>query len=87
MLFYFIWCGCVVFFLILKEGKIILFLFEFFEEVIEYEGIEDVEELFGGDYVVWIEFLLFMVVIEGLVKKFEFEVFEFDIVWVFNEEI
>lgn len=61
-------------------------LSDLLEEAIEHEGTEDVEELPGGDYVVWTEPAMLTAVTQGLANKFGLEVLESDIVWAPNED-
>ena len=84
--FYFTRRGRAVFSSTPKEEKTIPSLSDLLEEAIEYEGAEDVEELPGGDYVVWTEPNMLMAVTQGLAKKFDLEILESDIVWSPNED-
>lgn len=84
--FYFTRRGRAVFSSSPKEGKPAPSISEVLEEAIEHDGTEDVEELPGGDYVVWTEPSMLTSVTEGLAKKLELEILESDIVWAPNED-
>lgn len=84
--FYFTRRGRAVFSSSARDGKTVPSLSELLDEAIEHEGTEDVEELPGGDYVVWTEPSMLTAVTEALTKKFELDVLESDIVWAPNED-
>ncbi|RSL65406.1 hypothetical protein CEP54_004193 [Fusarium duplospermum] len=56
------------------------------DEAIEHDGLEDVEELPEGDFLVWTQPNTLAAITEALSKKFELEVLDSDIVWAPNED-
>ncbi|KAM6539673.1 Hypothetical protein NCS54_00567100 [Fusarium falciforme] len=56
------------------------------DEAIEHDGLEDVEELPEGDFLVWTQPNTLAAITEAVSKKFELEVLDSDIVWAPNED-
>ncbi|KAM0434473.1 hypothetical protein ACHAPT_003569 [Fusarium lateritium] len=56
------------------------------DEAIEHDGLEDVEQLPEGDFLVWTQPNTLAAITEALSKKFEFEVLDSDIVWAPNDD-
>ncbi|KAL2694053.1 hypothetical protein Neosp_000623 [[Neocosmospora] mangrovei] len=56
------------------------------DEALEHDGLEDVEELPEGDFLVWTQPNTLAAITEALSKKFELEVLDSDIVWAPNED-
>ncbi|KAH7272545.1 hypothetical protein MRS44_003048 [Fusarium solani] len=56
------------------------------DEAIEHDGLEDVEELPEGDFLVWTQPNTLAAITEAMSKKFELEVLDSDIVWAPNED-
>ncbi|KAI8671303.1 hypothetical protein NCS57_00605000 [Fusarium keratoplasticum] len=56
------------------------------DEAIEHDGLEDVEELSEGDFLVWTQPNTLAAITEAVSKKFELEVLDSDIVWAPNED-
>ncbi|KAJ4307963.1 hypothetical protein N0V84_012382 [Fusarium piperis] len=54
------------------------------DEAIEHDGLEDVEQLPEGDFLVWTQPNTLAAITEALSKKFELEVLDSDIVWAPN---
>ncbi|KAL4726536.1 hypothetical protein ACLX1H_007218 [Fusarium chlamydosporum] len=61
-------------------------LSEVLDEAIEHEGLEDVEELPEGDFLAWTQPNTLSTITEALLKKFELEILDSDIVWAPNED-
>lgn len=61
-------------------------LSDMLEEAIEIEGVEDVEELPDGSFLVWAEPPMLMACTEAFSAKFELEVVDCDLVWAPNED-
>lgn len=61
-------------------------LSDMLDEAIEHDGVEDVEELPDGTFVMWTEPSILMAATEAFSKKFELEIAEADIVWSANED-
>ncbi|RSL60585.1 hypothetical protein CEP51_013743 [Fusarium floridanum] len=56
------------------------------DEAIEHDGLEDVEELPEGDFLVWTQPNTLAAITEAVSKKFGLEVLDSDIVWAPNED-
>lgn len=63
-----------------------LTLSDLLEEAVEHEGVDDVEELPGGGFMVWTQPASLMVIAEAVTAKLGLEVVECDIVWAPNED-
>jgi len=61
-------------------------LSDILEEAIEHEGVEDVEELPDGGFLVWTEPALLTTITEAFGRKLDLEIVESDIVFDPNEE-
>lgn len=61
-------------------------LSEVLEEAIWHDGVEDVEKLPEGDFLIWTEPSRLMAITEAISERFTLDVFGSDIVWSPNED-